>query len=350
MHRKLIALWDSHLAKIADILDRIHIVWLTLGFGAVVYGTYHLLGEHELVETPIRFIYITLVTMSTVGYGDWSPQTEAGQLFTALFVIPFGISLFAIVAAKAAAKAASVWYRKMKGMHTTNRTGHIVIIGYNADRTPMLVEQIAREEDRDIVLVSKEQTENPLPSHVDFINVPSLTNENHMQRAAIETASCIIVDTDTDDSTLTIALFVNTLNDEAHLVAHFDEDVKGRILKRTCPNSECISNLSTELLAKSVIDSGSSLVHSELVSAHMGQTQYSIQVPAHCQPFKCSEVFLTFKEQSEATIIGLRRANTDSVELNVRLDTLINPTDTLFYISDERISFDQWPCKSAGAS
>ncbi|WP_414932868.1 ion channel [Vibrio europaeus] len=335
--------WDKYLSKVADNINRLNVSLIAVLFTLFVYISFNYLGEYELIESPLRFIYFLIVVASTVGFGDFSPQTEAGQLFTAVIVIPTSIALFALVAAKFAAKAAGLWYRKIKGKHTMNYHNHIVILGYSRERTPLLTAQLTREEQRTIVLVSQEQEENPLPDRVEFINVTSFTNEEELERASISRASCIVVDTDKDDTTLTLALFVTQLNQQAHLVAHFTEELKGQILRNMYPKSECISNLSTELLAKSVIDSGSSLVHSELVSAQHGQTQYAITVPPTSAPFPLSAVFLLFKTEAEATIIGLRQQNCDAVLLNVQLSTLVNPGDTLFYISDERIQFNHWP-------
>ncbi|EPG0608054.1 ion channel [Vibrio fluvialis] len=343
MNKNFIDLWDKYLSKVVDNINRLNVSLIALVFILLVYVALHLLGETHLVETPARFLYFIVVVASTVGFGDYSPQTEAGQLFTAFFIIPISITLFAVVAAKLAAKAAALWYRKIKGRHTMNYKNHIVILGYNREKTPLLIRQLKREEQRKIVLVSREEQENPLPEFVDFINVTSFTNAEELSRANISHASCIVVDTDKDDTTLTLALFVTGLNKEAHLVAHFTDDIKGQILKSMYPKSECISNLSTELLAKSVIDSGSSLVHSELVSAHQGQTQYAIQVPVAVAPFPLSEVFLLFKIQVEATIIGLRRFESEQILLNAKLTTEVRPGDTLFYISDERIQFSNWP-------
>ncbi len=336
--------WDKYFSKVADNINKLNVTLISILFVLFAYVFLNYLGETELVESPFRFIYFLIVVASTVGFGDLSPQTEAGQIFTAVVLIPTSITLFAIIATKFAAKAAGLWYRRIKGKHTMNYQHHIVILGYNRERTPLLTTQLSREEQRTIVLVSQEQEENPLPDHVQFINVSSFTNEQELERASISQASCIVVDTDRDDTTLTLALFVTRLNQQAHLVAHFMEEIKGQILKSMYPKSECISNLSTELLAKSVIDSGSSLVHSELVSAHHGQTQYAISVPTTCTPFPLSAIFLPFKTEAEATIIGMRKKECDTVRLNVQLTTLICPGDTLFYISDERINFDRWPC------
>ena len=341
--KKLAELWDQYFSNIVEALGKLHLGLLTLSFVFIVYFGYLLIGEGHLIESPIRIIYYLVTVGSTVGFGDLSPSTPSGQVFTALFVIPGALGLFALVAGKLLAKGMSLWYRKQKGMHNLrNKSDHIVLIGYNPNRTPSLIKQIAREDKREIVLISCEQHENPMPDLTSFINVPSFTNEDELERSALSKASCIIIDTDTDENTLTISLFASVLNGHAHLVAHFSDSVKAKILRQQCPNAEVISNLSTELLAKSVIDCGSSLLHSEMVSAERGQTQYGIEVQSKSS-FEIKDVFIDFKLKTDSTIIGMRRQGEEVVLLNPGLDTIVNSGDTLYYISDERVEFNAWP-------
>jgi voltage-gated potassium channel len=52
---------------------------------AIVSGT----AFYSLVE-GLRFVdalYFSVVTLTTVGYGDFAPQTDAGKLFTAVYVL-----------------------------------------------------------------------------------------------------------------------------------------------------------------------------------------------------------------------------------------------------------------------
>ncbi|GEA51541.1 potassium channel protein [Vibrio inusitatus NBRC 102082] len=325
------------------VLAKTNALFLVFVYSTLVYLGYRTLGEHALTDQLVDFIYFLAVTGSTVGYGDMSPSTPNGRLFTAFFVIPLSLGLFGVIIGKVISSFSTFWFRQFKGKHNVNFTNHIVIIGYNRDRTPHLVQMLKREErQRKIVLISVQEQQNPLGDDVEFINAHSFTEEDDLKRASIDKASCLVVDTDTDEMTLTISLFVARLNPNAHLVAHFVDDVKCKILSAHYPNAECISNLSTELLAKSVIDFGSSFVHSELVSAHKGQTQYSIVVPEGVPDFELEKVFLDFKQNFEATIIGSRNA-AGEVNINQKLSTVIKSGEILFYIADERVEFSTWP-------
>ena len=41
---------------------------------------------------PLDALYFTIITLTTVGYGDFAPQTDAGKIFTMVYIF-VGISL-----------------------------------------------------------------------------------------------------------------------------------------------------------------------------------------------------------------------------------------------------------------
>jgi hypothetical protein len=57
---------------------------------AIASGT----GFYTLVEglRVVDALYFSVVTLTTVGYGDFAPKTDAGKLFTAVYVL-LGIGL-----------------------------------------------------------------------------------------------------------------------------------------------------------------------------------------------------------------------------------------------------------------
>lgn len=53
---------------------------LILVTGALVY---HYLEGWSMVDS----FYFAVITLTTIGYGDFSPQTDAGKIFTMFYVI-----------------------------------------------------------------------------------------------------------------------------------------------------------------------------------------------------------------------------------------------------------------------
>lgn len=53
--------------------------------------------QPENLGSVPRAIYFVLVTISTVGYGDISPATAAGRVFTIVFIIGLGLTIFGMV-------------------------------------------------------------------------------------------------------------------------------------------------------------------------------------------------------------------------------------------------------------
>lgn len=70
----------------------------------IIVGTifYHHVEKFEWVDS----FYFTVITLATVGYGDFVPHTTAGKLFTVLYVI-FGITIFVALAQTLLAKIVS---------------------------------------------------------------------------------------------------------------------------------------------------------------------------------------------------------------------------------------------------
>lgn len=55
--------------------------------GGVMF--YHTVEKLEIIDA----IYLSAMTLTTVGYGDFSPQTDAGKLFTSVYAF-LGIAVF----------------------------------------------------------------------------------------------------------------------------------------------------------------------------------------------------------------------------------------------------------------
>ncbi|RJX73713.1 two pore domain potassium channel family protein [Vibrio sinensis] len=301
-----------------------------------------LAGETELTRDFSTFIYYLMVTASTVGYGDFSPQTPLGQWVIVLFVIPGGLALFAAILGQLAASLVDYWRAGILGKRKVRVENHILLLGWNGQRTMHLIRMLQHEEDgvRPIVLCSRSDIENPLPGEIEFVKVTSYTDSQEMSNAKIASASCIIVDNLEDDVTLSASLYCTSINPDAHLVAYFKDEALSTLLNKHCPNAECIPAVGAEMLAKAAVDPGSSALHQELLASTRGMTQYSTIYPNSESSRQVEMVFLFMKKHYQATLIAVQ--NEQTIHLNPDLETEILPGSKLFYISDERIAHFDW--------
>ncbi|ABC33233.1 Kef-type K+ transport system, predicted NAD-binding component [Hahella chejuensis KCTC 2396] len=321
------------------------VVIALLSYVGLSYFFLYLSGETDLLSLP-DFAYWLVVTASTVGYGDFSPQTPAGKLAVSVFVIPFGLSLFALFVGRVAVFASYHWKKGVKGLKQLDCANHILVIGWNERRTPHLIrlllrEQLGSEETRQVVLCAKADIENPMPEEIGFVKVESYNNDAQMSMACLESASTIIIDAPEDDVTMTAALYCASRNKDAHMIAYFNDDNLSRLLKVHCPNIECTPSVDVELLAKSAMHPGSSVLHQDLLNVQDGMTQYSIRYPAEAKSVPLRNLFLPLKERYDAILIAVGDGK-GAVTLNPPMDHTVAPGTTIYYIADERIDGLDW--------
>ncbi|MGF1681795.1 ion channel [Photobacterium minamisatsumaniensis] len=319
-----------------------NLLFLTLSYAVICFILLTLVGEKALVQSPTDFIYYLIVTASTVGYGDMSPVTVTGKWIVMLFVIPGGLGLFALGVGRVASLFIDYWKRGLLGKRKLKVDNHILVLGWNEQRTLHLIKMLQHEESgqRPIVLCVRPEIENPLPGEIEFVRVASFTDSEGMSRAGIDTASCIVIDNTEDDITLSAALYSASRNPDAHLLAYFNDDSLSKLLKRHCPNAECIPSVAVEMLAKAAVDPGSSELHHELLSTHKGMTQYSVSYPSDAEATTIAPLFTAFKQHYEAILIAIDTGQ--GVELNPPLDHPVPAGTKLFYIADERVNTFNW--------
>jgi voltage-gated potassium channel len=326
--------------------------WYSIVLALLFYGTsswilLYLAGE-EFLTQPVDFIYWLVVTGSTVGYGDLSPSTTAGKYLVSFYIIPLGLSIFALVLGRIANWVSNQWQKGARGLKSLDVEDHILVLGWNGHRTIRLLELLIRErasieEDPVIVLCVRADISNPLPGQIEFVKVATFSNDTDMDRACVAKASVVLMDNPEDDLTMTTALYCSQRNPEAQMVAYFNDESLVGLLQKHCPNVECTPSVAVEMLAKSAFDPGSSLLHHDLLDINHGQAQYSVCIPANIPPIKIENIFETLKRKYRATLIGMVKADEKlNIQVNPDLDLMLSPGDKIFYIADERIIKFQW--------
>ncbi|WP_367883151.1 ion channel [Thermococcus peptonophilus] len=91
--------------------------------------------------------YWAVITMATIGYGDITPQTEAGRV-VAMVAAVAGISTFTALVSLLAEFLISSSLRRMMGMHRVGYSGHYVVIGQGGSSVASFVREMLSAMDR----------------------------------------------------------------------------------------------------------------------------------------------------------------------------------------------------------
>jgi len=326
--------------------------WYTLVLALLFYSSSSWLllfaaGEHALLGAT-DFFYWLIVTGSTVGYGDMSPSTDAGKWIVALWVIPTGLSIFALIIGRIASWVSDQWRKGAKGLKSLSVSEHILVVGWDERRTLQLLKLLLKERESletrpDIVLCVRIEMENPLPSHIEFVKVSSFNKDEDMDKACVDEAHTIIINNVSDDMTMTTALYCSKRNPQAHKVAYFDDESLVELLQKHCPEVECTPSVAVEMLAKSALDPGSSLLHHDLLDVEEGQAQFSVNLPSSVNDMTVERLFLGLKQHYNATFIGYASVhNANKITVNPDFTEQVQAGDKVFYIADKRINGINW--------
>lgn len=174
------------------------------------FGAFYLGNEYKPpIHGLITALYYAMVTMSTVGYGDITPQTGEAKLFT-VSIIVLGVAVFATSLTAVIAPLVSQSLQRIvnrKGA-TMKRDNHFIVIG----NTPLAV-NTWRELAKRGLPVTRILREAPDPGDVKDIDIiigdPSLTDV--LREAGAENASAVLAMLADDSENAFVVLAVKEL-------------------------------------------------------------------------------------------------------------------------------------------
>ncbi|MFQ5329470.1 MAG: ion channel [Thermodesulfobacteriota bacterium] len=183
-------------------------------------------GKNESIQSPFDILYFLFITMTTVGYGDISPQSMGGKMVV-IVIASSTVILIALFSAITAAVLIESKIREEVGMGSFHLKNHIVIIGWNF-KGPKIVDLIHREglfQSKKMVVVAN-LDKKPLSSpFTHYIKSESTVHVSDLQRAAIESAEAIFLLADygkkegADALTSVNCMLARHLNPEAAIIA-----------------------------------------------------------------------------------------------------------------------------------
>ncbi|MFW6384617.1 MAG: NAD-binding protein [Halodesulfurarchaeum sp.] len=188
----------------------------TLLYGSV--GAYALRSEFAGISGVTDAIYFTLVTASTVGYGDVTPRTPMARFF-GMTVIVIGTASFATAVGAVLAPAIEARLANTLGRMKENTfellEDHVIVLGYG-DLTEPLLEEFG---DQPLVLVVNDQdTAAEFRRRGYDVQTGDPGDEDVLESVGIDTAQAVVAATNSDGDDALAILTARQLNQRVRIV------------------------------------------------------------------------------------------------------------------------------------
>ena len=190
--------------------------------------------------SPIEAFYMTVITLSTVGFTEVKPLSHAGQLFTSFYII-FNLGIFAYAISLLTAFIVEGEFRETFRKYITSRrvqrlTNHIIVCGFgrNGVRT---CEELLQSSRSFVVIEQNAQLIKNFPDSADFqYIIGDATADDTLLAAGIDRAEAIITTLPKDTDNVFIALTARELSPNVRIISRASEESSEKKLLRAGAN------------------------------------------------------------------------------------------------------------------
>ncbi len=289
-------------------------------------------------------LWWSVVTMTTVGYGDISPVSAGGRI-VGLAVMVMGIGFLGVLTATIASAFIETKILESKGMKATHVKDHFLICGWNYRGVEIVADLRADPkcgEDESIVIIA-ELAEKPLDDpNLYFIR--GEVNSENLKKANIAEAKVVIVLSDEkldaysrDAKTILNTLTIESLNPSVYTCVELMDPKNVEYCEMASADEIIVvGELSTNLLVQAALDHGITRMVSELVSNRYGEDLYKIPVPADLAGASFYDAMCRLKKDHNVLCIGVEDPEGKNLKANPGNEYTLNKTDLLIVISQDR--------------
>lgn len=190
--------------------------------------------------TPIESLYMTVITLSTVGFTEVKPLTDAGRVFT-IFLITVNLAVATFFIAQLSSYVFegefSRTYKLFKMKNSIKELkGHIIICGFG--RNGREAAGIFHNSRHNFVVIEKKVSRrDDLPFEIDYYLEDDATRDETLMEAGIENASALISTLPDDADNVFVVLTARELNPKLKIISRASNDSSVKKLKTAGANN-----------------------------------------------------------------------------------------------------------------
>ena len=319
---------------------------LSIAGNTITFFVFERLDHRDV--TIFDSLWYSIVSITTIGYGDFSAQSLGARLGTIFFIVIAGLTTFTAAAGILVDWIMDFQFRERAGMGTIHAKDHLLIINFPSEaRVREIVEEFKQDSQHqsDDLVILTDQTETLPVGFPDlfFVRGSPLEEESY-RRAGIKNAKQAIVlstrydDPHSDSVVASIVYMIEHLNPKTRVVAECLSE-RHTVLFAGAKNVSLVHtlHLSNNLLVQEAQDPWVSLLTRAVTSNRIDGTLASTKVEdSSAGSLMYLEVAKKLLDE-EINLIGVIRDGSVHFKFG---NLTLTENDSLVYISSGRLIWE----------
>ena len=315
---------------------------ITLLLGIMVVG---ISGYMNLLDVSFTdALYMTVITISTVGYGEVGEMTDAAKLFSigiifsGLTVVGYGVT--SIVSLFFEGELKDAWRKKRMEERICNLNNHYIVCGAG-DIGSTVIDCLLKNAANFVVIEESEKRVEEL-DELGILAVPGdATHEEVLQKAGIKKAKGIVCTLSTDAENVFVVLTARQMNDNIYIISKaIEQSAHNKLLKaganKTISPNEIVGQRMAALMVRPSIMSFLDVI------THAGDLTLDLE-----EVMIASHSKLVGKKLSEAKIpdrtglivLALNKQGVENFKFNPSSNEILHEGDTMIVLgTNEQVS------------
>jgi voltage-gated potassium channel len=300
---------------------------------------------YEILEDKYTFIdsfYMTIITISTVGFKEIHPLSDAGKLFTSgLIISSFGIFAYSVTTITSYIMSGD--YRKRfiedKMLKEINKLkGHVIVCGYGRVGQQTVKDLLAHDEQVLVMENDENLIERLAQNKALFYLKGDATDEINLELASILSAKALITTLPSDSDNMFVVLTAREMCEKTLIISRASNPRNAKKLKIAgaenviMPDTVGGAHMASLVVTPDVIEfldhisiQGAADVNLEEVSFY--------DMPEELKNLSIKE--LDARNKLGVNIIGFKTSTGDYI-INPSPDTILEPNSKLFVLGTQR--------------
>ena len=306
------------------------ILLLTIGSA----GFYFIGGEKwSLIDS----LYMTVITLSTVGYGEVHKLDDLAKVWSILLIIfgVTGIGALLRTINEEFIQSKLFWNKKMI-KNISKLKNHYIICGYGR-MGAVIARELDDKNQKFLIIENNEQKVEIIRSKGMLCINGDATSDEILQNAQIDKAAGVAVVLDTDQENLFVTMTIKTTNPDIFLLSRCAKEYNESKLLRAGANKvinpyKAGGHRMAEMLSKPQVEDSISVVSPKHADLNLTLDEISLK---NCKEYDNITINESkIRENYDVNIVGIIKDTGESI-INPEPDTLLNTNDIILLIGDE---------------